>query len=105
MELDAKSKFRFETEFLFNRRSKVRRKIIGPVGEGFRFNIFVEEAEIVGPEINGSCTADGDWFTIRPDGIGIIDSRAGSIYRCLSLDFSSLLPELGYFRGYSRVES
>ena len=65
----------FATEFLFSRRSLIRRDVIGVVAEGFRINIVVEGGRVRGPALNGECGHGGDWFLIRRDGVGIIDSR------------------------------
>lgn len=64
-----------ETEFLFTRRNRVRREIVGPVAEGFRVNIYTGSGHVRGPKLNGVTGEGGDWFTIRRDGMGIVDSR------------------------------
>jgi hypothetical protein len=52
-------------------------EIIGPVPEGIRINMYVTGGEVTGPRIRGTVRAvGGDWFTIRPDGVGILDVRA-----------------------------
>ena len=53
----------------------MRREIIGPVAEGFRVNIYTEGGQVLGPKLVGTCGVGGDWFTIRRDGMGIVDSR------------------------------
>ena len=68
-------KLEFDTEYLFTRRTRVRREIVGPVAEGFRVNIYSEGGQVQGPKISGTSGAGGDSFTLRRDGIGIIDSR------------------------------
>jgi hypothetical protein len=65
----------YDLEYLFTRRSRVRREVIGVVAEGFRVNIHTEGGEVWGPALRGTCGAGGDWFTLRRDGVGIIDSR------------------------------
>jgi hypothetical protein len=65
----------YELEYLFSRRSRVRPEIVGMVAAGFRINLLVEGGEVRGPALNGTCGHGGDWFTIRRDGVGIIDSR------------------------------
>ena len=64
-----------EMEYLFSRRTQVRREIIGPVPEGFRVNIYTEKGEVRGPKLAGTTGVGGDWFTVRRDGMGIVDSR------------------------------
>lgn len=73
--LDGTPKFDLKLEYLFSRRTHVRREIIGPVGEGFRVNIYTEKGEVRGPKLVGTTGVGGDWFTIRRDGMGIVDSR------------------------------
>jgi Protein of unknown function (DUF3237) len=65
----------YETTYLFSRRSLVRREVIGAVAEGFRINIVVEGGHVRGPALNGTCGHGADWFVVRRDGVGIVDSR------------------------------
>ncbi len=65
----------YSLEYLFSRKSKVRREIVGIVAEGFRINIFTEGGEVRGPALTGTCGVGGDWFTLRRDGVGVVDSR------------------------------
>jgi hypothetical protein len=52
-------------------------EIIGPVPEGIRANFYVTGGEVKGPKLNGKILpVGGDWLTIRPDGVGILDVRA-----------------------------
>jgi hypothetical protein len=52
-------------------------EIIGPVPEGIRINFYVTSGEVTGPKIRGILRpVGGDWFTIRTDGIGLLDVRA-----------------------------
>lgn len=52
-------------------------EVIGPVAEGLRLNFYVTGGEVLGPKIKGIIRSSGaDWFTIRTDGIGILDVRA-----------------------------
>lgn len=52
-------------------------EIIGPVPEGIRINMYVTGGEVTGPKIRGTIRpVGGDWFTIRPDGVGLLDVRA-----------------------------
>jgi hypothetical protein len=52
-------------------------EVIGPVPEGIRINFYVTSGEFTGPKIRGILRpVGGDWFTIRTDGIGLLDVRA-----------------------------
>ena len=51
-------------------------EVVGPVAEGFLANYYVTSGELLGPKITGKVLpVGGDWFTVRPDGIGILDVR------------------------------
>jgi len=51
-------------------------EVIGPTPEGLRMNVYVTGGEVTGPRLQGKLRpAGGDWLTIRPDGIGILDVR------------------------------
>lgn len=73
--LEGAAKLDFETQYLFSRRARVRREVLGPVAEGFRVNVYTEAGEVAGPKLRGRCGVGGDWFTVRRDGVGIVDSR------------------------------
>jgi hypothetical protein len=52
-------------------------EIIGPLAEGLRVNLYVTSGEITGPKMRGRLrNVGGDWLSLRPDGIGILDVRA-----------------------------
>ena len=52
-------------------------EIIGPTPDGLRMNIYVTGGEVSGPKIQGKVLpVGGDWFTLRPDGIGVLSVRA-----------------------------
>jgi hypothetical protein len=52
-------------------------EIIGPLAEGLRINVYVTGGEITGPKMRGRLrTVGGDWISLRPDGIGLLDVRA-----------------------------
>ena len=52
-------------------------EVIGPVPEGIRANFYWPRGEITGPKLQGKIRpVGGDWFTIRTDGVGILDVRA-----------------------------
>ena len=51
-------------------------EVIGPVAEGFVANYYVTGGELLGPKITGKVLpVGGDWFTVRPDGVGTLDVR------------------------------
>ena len=52
-------------------------EVIGPLAEGIRIIFPVVSGEVSGPKMRGIIRpGGGDWFTIRTDGIGILDVRA-----------------------------
>lgn len=52
-------------------------ELIGPVPEGIRANFYITGGTIEGPKLQGKIRPVGaDWFTLRSDGIGIVDVRA-----------------------------
>ena len=52
-------------------------EVIGPTPDGLRVNIYITGGEVIGPRLNGVLRpVGGDWLTIRPDGIAILDVRA-----------------------------
>jgi hypothetical protein len=52
-------------------------EVIGPVPGGIRTNFYVVDGEISGPRLRGRVRpVGGDWFTVRTDGVGILDVRA-----------------------------
>ena len=65
----------YSLEYLFTRETRVRREVIGLVGEGFRVNVITEGGEVRGPALAGTCGFGADWFTLRRDGVGTVDSR------------------------------
>ena len=65
----------YSTEYLFSRRTRVRRELMGPVAEGFRLNVITEGGVVRGPALNGDCGMGADWFLVRRDGVGVVDSR------------------------------
>ncbi len=49
---------------------------IGPVAEGIRLNVYHTGGEVSGPRIRGKVRpVGGDWFTLRTDGVGVVDVR------------------------------
>ena len=52
-------------------------EVIGPLAEGLRVNVYVTDGEVFGPKMRGHLRrVGGDWLSLRPDGIGILDVRA-----------------------------
>jgi hypothetical protein len=52
-------------------------EVIGPTAAGLRVNFYVTGGSVTGPQIKGLLRpVGGDWLTLRPDGIGILDVRA-----------------------------
>lgn len=53
------------------------REQIGPTPEGLKINIYVTGGEVTGPRIKGKVRPVGaDWYTLRTDGVGILNVRA-----------------------------
>lgn len=49
---------------------------VGETPEGLRLNWYPASGNVVGPKLNAKIRpVGGDWMTIRPDGVGIIDVR------------------------------
>ena len=69
--------YRLEHVFFYVATLKDPPEVIGPVPCGIRANFYVVEGEITGPRLRGRVRpVGGDWFTVRPDGVGILDVRA-----------------------------
>ena len=52
-------------------------EVIGPLAEGLRINVYVTDGEVSGPKMHGRLRrVGGDWLSLRPDGIGLLDVRA-----------------------------
>jgi hypothetical protein len=52
-------------------------EVIGPLSDGLRVNVYVTDGQITGARMQGRVRpVGGDWLTIRPDGIGVLDVRA-----------------------------
>lgn len=51
-------------------------EMLGEVPEGIRVNCYVAGGVFKGAHLNGSLRAvGGEWFTLRPDGVGVLDVR------------------------------
>ena len=52
-------------------------EIIGPLAEGLRVNFYATDGEVLGPKMRGRLRpVGGDWLSLRPDGIAVLDVRA-----------------------------
>ena len=71
--------FEYRLEHVFSYRVTLKNppEVIGPVPGGIRSNLYVVDGEISGPRLRGRVRpVGGDWFTVRTDGVGILDVRA-----------------------------
>jgi hypothetical protein len=68
-----------KTEHLFHYTATLAPpEVIGPVVEGIRVNFWVTGGEARGPRISGRLRPEGaDFFTLRPDGVGLLLSYEG----------------------------
>lgn len=67
----------YELEHLFSFSAQLHPpEVIGPVAEGIRANFYVASGEVTGPRVQGILRpVGGDSFTMRSDGVGMIDVR------------------------------
>ena len=69
--------YELEHIFSYSAQLETEPEVIGPLSSGIRANFYVTSGEVVGPTVNGILRpVGGDWLTIRPDGISILDVRA-----------------------------
>jgi len=70
-------KHSFETEFLCEVEADLGLpEMIGNVPEGMRVTFYIEGGRFEGPELRGQVRpVGGDWFLLRPDGVGQLDVR------------------------------
>jgi hypothetical protein len=69
--------YRLDHLFTYRLGFRVPPEAIGPTPAGLRVNFYFSGGEFVGPELRGRIRpVGGDWLTIRPDGVGILDLRA-----------------------------
>jgi len=69
--------FEYDLEHVMSYTVTLNPEVIGPVPEGFRMNVYVVSGEVNGPKVYGKLRpVGGDWLTIRPDGVAILDVRA-----------------------------
>lgn len=70
-------RFDYELSFLGSLTLELRAEVIGPTPDGFRINFFVERGRLRGPAIDATARpVGGDWFCLRPDGVGLLDVRS-----------------------------
>lgn len=68
--------FRLEHIFSYSAMTQSPAELIGPVAEGIRGNAYVVGGVVSGPRVRGIVRpVGGDWFTIRTDGVFIVDAR------------------------------
>jgi hypothetical protein len=70
--------FEYRLEHIMSYTAKLgEREVIGRVPEGLRVNVSVTGGEVTGPKVFGKVRPllSGDWSTIRPDGVAILDVR------------------------------
>ena len=73
------SRFAYEMEYVGSYSASLRRppEVIGALPEGIRINFEVTGGEVSGDRIRGILKpVGGDWFTLRSDGVGVLDVRA-----------------------------
>ena len=73
------SRFAYEMEYVGSYSASLRMppEVIGALPEGIRINFEVTGGEVSGDRIRGILKpVGGDWFTLRSDGVGVLDVRA-----------------------------
>jgi hypothetical protein len=69
-------RFGYELELLGALTVQLRPEVLGHTPDGYRINFFVVQGEIRGPRLNGTLRPEGgDWMTVRPDGVGVVNIR------------------------------
>jgi hypothetical protein len=70
--------YKYEMEYVMSYNAILEKpQVIGPVAEGLRLNAIATGGAFEGPKIKGKFIPVGaDWFTLRTDGIGVLDVRA-----------------------------
>jgi hypothetical protein len=69
--------FQLEHIFSYTAQLQAPPEVIGPTAAGLRVNFYVTGGEVTGPRMTGTLRpVGGDWLTLRPDGVGILDVRA-----------------------------
>jgi hypothetical protein len=70
------ARFGYELELLGALTVRLRPEVLGHTPDGYRINFFVVQGEIRGPRLNGKLRPEGgDWMTVRPDGVGVVNIR------------------------------
>ncbi|HEY0685739.1 MAG TPA: DUF3237 domain-containing protein [Steroidobacter sp.] len=96
-------------EPLFDLHIKLRKEVeqVGSTPEGLRIHLFVDEGECVGPKVRGRLRrGGGDWFVLRPDGVGLLNVRCTIETHDGALIFGEHLGLLEFGeRGYERFLS
>lgn len=65
------------TEFLMEMRVELNLQIIGDTPNGHRRVYHITGGTALGPDFKGGILpGGGDWFIVRPDGVGLLDVRA-----------------------------
>src|SRR5579872_4442131 len=74
---DSKREFECRTEYLLSYSVGLQPpEVIGPVPEGIRSTFYLLGGEVRGPRMKGRVRpVGGDWFTMRRDGVGVLDVR------------------------------
>jgi hypothetical protein len=69
--------YRLEHVLSYTAQLQAPPEVIGPTPEGLRVNFYVTGGEVTGPRVSGKLRpVGGDWLTVRPDGVVILDVRA-----------------------------
>jgi hypothetical protein len=69
-------RFGYELELLGALTVRLRPEVLGHTPDGYRINFFVVQGGIRGPRLNGTLRPEGgDWMTVRPDGVGVVNIR------------------------------
>jgi hypothetical protein len=72
----AKIDYRLEHLFTYRLGFSVPPELIGPTPEGLRLTFYLPGGEFAGPRLRGRILpVGGDWLTVRPDGVAILDLR------------------------------
>ena len=77
MPTDAPFPFALEHIFSYTADLDKTPEVIGQTPEGILVNFYVTGGQVTGPKVTGQLShVGGDWYTLRPDGVGISDVRA-----------------------------
>ncbi len=68
-------RFPFRLELLFRATCKLRAELLGETPDGLRYNFFVDQGTLDGPQLRGKFLQGGDWMRVRHDGMGIPNIR------------------------------